>query len=1287
MAMPHRVFGLAVKFPVFVLILLFAVIWGLAYYVNVVLKRDLEHLLSVQQFSTVSIIAASIDQQIHLRTQALSHLAQAVGKQNLLGAPEQLAEFLRDNLTVETLFNGGLLIVNADGIGLADTLQGSKRIGQSLADWDCFRTALERRGVAVSTLMVDKVSGRPVVAISSPINDAVGKVIGVLAGITYLDTENFIDQIVSTYGDQHGGVLIIDRRGGRFVAATDATRVLQPIPAPGVNPIHDRYMSGYEGSGITVSSRGIEELTSSRRIATADWFAVVVLPVAAAFAPVTALQNTILGAALFLSIVVPGLVTPVVRAWLGPLRKITLALREMTTGRRALEALPVTTHDEVGQLIESFNQLQARVSEDEHLLREHRSRLETALKTARMQFIEWSITAQESIPEPLLTLVHRDERGRVATIVERDIASQEGFLVEFRGCCANAKVWLMARGRVVDPTAASRQAIAIVWDITELKLAELALLDSEERYRTLLELSSDAIFVHRDGVMVMANRSALRLFGAEREEQLLGLPWSARVHPDFHEAVRQRFQTLQQTNGQLAVPAMEQRYLRVDGAPVEVEVATSSIPFTKGRAVLSIARDITRRKDDDLRLKTLLVQQEALLDNALVGIVLLRQGVLIQCNRRFEELFGYAEGEMLGQRTDILYPTAEFYEAISERVYGVLIRGGTYIEELWFKRKDGSLFWGCLSGKALDSRQPLVGSVWICTDLTEQRHAQEHMRLVASVFENAGEGIIITDADQIILAVNRAFTEITGYTAEDMLGRRPKLLGSGRQDSLFYEQMWGKIHQGGRWRGEIWNVRKDGEVYPELLSISAVRNGDGHVTHYVGVFSDISVQKRSEKQLTFLAHHDPLTGLPNRALFNDRLTFGIRRATRNGAQLAVLFIDLDRFKDVNDTLGHHFGDQLLQIVSKKLQRSVRACDTLARLGGDEFTLLIEDLNGVAGAASVAEEVLHVFAQPFVLAEHELYISASIGISLYPTDGEEAHELVKNADAAMYRAKATGRSNYHFYAKEMTAYAIERLQLETMLRRSIQNNELVIYFQPQVELASGALIGAEALVRWRHPELGFILPGKFIPLAEETGFISALGEWALREACSKLKAWRAAGYKLPKVSINLSIKQLERGNMINLVEEVLAEIELPSECLEMEITESFIVKAEDAVQVVAGLRALGVQLSVDDFGTGYSSLMYLKQLPIQTIKIDKSFVMDIGRDVNNEAIIRTIITLAKNLGLLVVAEGVETAAQMSFLLREGCHYGQGYYFSKPLPEEEFIARWLARNGDFERLKVF
>ncbi len=559
-------------------------------------------------------------------------------------------------------------------------------------------------------------------------------------------------------------------------------------------------------------------------------------------------------------------------------------------------------------------------------------------------------------------------------------------------------------------------------------------------------------------------------------------------------------------------------------------------------------------------------------------------------------------------------------------------------------------------------------------EIAERERAEEGLRLSAKVFENTVEGVIITDAEGRILAVNRAFTLVTGYELADVLNLTPRVLKSGRHDAAFYEEMWRSLNQSGQWVGEIWNKRKNGEIYPERLTIGVVRDAVGGVGHYVGVFSDITDIKRSQERLDFLAHHDLLTNLPNRLLFNHRLKHSIELAQRNRRKLAVVFIDLDHFKNVNDTLGHELGDELLKKVAEDLSVHVRKSDTLARIGGDEFILLLDDIEAPRYAGAIAEKFLDLVSRTFMISGHEIIISASIGVSFFPTDGQDVSTLVKNADTAMYFAKTHGRNSYHFYAPAMSEYALERVQLEALLRRSIERGELSLHYQPQVDLVTGRLVGAEALVRWNNPELGSVSPVRFIPIAEDIGYISTLGEWVLRTACRQVKEWEKTGFTLPCISVNLSVKQLEHGDIVEVVGRVLEETGLSSLRLELEVTESAIMKNEKALDFLDGLRAIGVELAVDDFGTGYSSLSYLRRLPIQKLKIDRSFITDVTAEPSREAIVRAIIALANALGLHTIAEGIETEAEAKFLIQEGCQQAQGYLYSRPLPPEEFLSKW-------------
>jgi diguanylate cyclase (GGDEF)-like protein len=438
--------------------------------------------------------------------------------------------------------------------------------------------------------------------------------------------------------------------------------------------------------------------------------------------------------------------------------------------------------------------------------------------------------------------------------------------------------------------------------------------------------------------------------------------------------------------------------------------------------------------------------------------------------------------------------------------------------------------------------------------------------------------------------------------------------------------------------------------------------------------AEIAERRNAEVRLDHLAHHDPLTGLPNRLMFREQLRHSLNLAARNQRQLAVLFIDLDRFKEVNDTLGHAIGDELLVAVTQRLAAHLRTADTLARLGGDEFICVIEDLKDNHEAQRVADKLIELLSQPFMIREHELFVAASVGICLYPDDGEDVDTLVRNADTAMYQAKAHGRGRSHFYTPEMTRQAQERSHLDNLLRRAIETDELSVHYQVKVDM-SGQPVGAEALLRWRSAELGNVSPVRFIPLAEETGFIVPLGEWVLRQACVQMMAWRGAGMVIPKVSVNLSVKQIERSDVVDMVRRVLAETGLEATSLELEITESVIMNMEDALTILEGLNDLGVQLAIDDFGTGYSSLAYLKMLPIDTLKIDRAFVIGIGQNAGDEAIIRAIIALARSLQLETVAEGVDSDHQVGFLRGHGCDQIQGFLFGKPQPADEFAAHWI------------
>ncbi len=566
--------------------------------------------------------------------------------------------------------------------------------------------------------------------------------------------------------------------------------------------------------------------------------------------------------------------------------------------------------------------------------------------------------------------------------------------------------------------------------------------------------------------------------------------------------------------------------------------------------------------------------------------------------------------------------------------------------------------------------------------LIRQRKTEAELRIAAVAFESQ-ESLLITAPDSTILRVNQSFVEETGYTSEEIIGQNPRLFRSGHHDADFYRVMWDTIKRTGKWQGEVWDRRKNGEIYPKWLTISAVKGRDGQITNYVGSHIDISERKAAEGRAQYLAYHDSLTGLYNRFSLNESLTQALSAADRNKETVALMLLDLDNFKAINDTLGHAMGDLLLVDVAKRLCASVRQSDFVARLGGDEFIVMLTELETMNDVAYVAEKILNNVSQPYSIEGHELRTSTSIGICFYPDDATDCQDLIKNADVAMYHAKSRGRSNYQFFNEEMQQVALRRICIECDLRIALEKKQLLLYYQPQLDLRSGKLVGVEALIRWQHPEKGLVSPVEFIPVAEETGLIVPIGDWVLQEACRQLAEWRANGIVHINMSVNLAASQFADAALPGRIQQIIAEYELPPGSLDLEVTESMTMRSPtEAVEMMKALTGYGQSLSIDDFGTGYSSLSYLKLFPISTLKIDRSFVKDIETDMNDASICDITVLLAHKLGMKVVAEGVETEAQLKYLLSIGCEKIQGYLISKPLPADQatsFIRNYSLMTG--------
>ncbi|MBI3772804.1 MAG: EAL domain-containing protein [Gammaproteobacteria bacterium] len=650
-------------------------------------------------------------------------------------------------------------------------------------------------------------------------------------------------------------------------------------------------------------------------------------------------------------------------------------------------------------------------------------------------------------------------------------------------------------------------------------------------------------------------------------------------------------------------------------------------------------------------------------------------------NRVHHEILGYPEGDLIGRYIWDMQPDESEKTRLRDYLkYIIEVKPIPTPYITTSRRADNGAIVSVKVDWAYkyDSSNRLTGFISVISDITSQQQNQEKLRQAAAVFENTDEAVMITNAEGEITSVNRAFSAITGYAEEEVIGKNPRLLRSHRHDENFYNKMWEEIKRLGIWRGEIWNRRKNGEVFPVWQTVSAIHD-NGSVTHYVSVFSDISAIKDSEEKLNFLAYHDPLTELPNRLLMQDRLKQAIERADREKQQIAVMLIDLDHFKNVNDSLGHLKGDELLQTVAARLKEQVRKEDTVARLGGDEFVVILEDVHGAEDAARLATKFKQIFEGPTLIGNHQLHVTLSIGIALYPKDGADVSRLIKHADTALYRSKVTGRNNFHFYTEDLTAAALKRLTLESELRQAIINHEFILHYQPLINLSTRHITGVEALIRWQHPQRGTLLPEEFLSVAEETRLINTMGERALHEACRQFQQWLGQGYSLQRLAVNIAHAQLHQDNLVDILKNSLSNSGLPAHYLELEISENFMMEQGDKTPArLESLKALGVSLAIDDFGTGRSSLSYLKRLPLDRLKIDRSFISDIPGDTHDEVICRSIIGLAHNLGLSVIAEGVETSEQEKFIIALGCTEVQGFFYSKPVIASELECQLQIRH---------
>jgi diguanylate cyclase (GGDEF)-like protein/PAS domain S-box-containing protein len=818
-------------------------------------------------------------------------------------------------------------------------------------------------------------------------------------------------------------------------------------------------------------------------------------------------------------------------------------------------------------------------------------------------------------------------------------------------------------------------------------------LDGADRpYRALIEeMSEGALTLTGDGVVAYANRCLAEMLRRPLQ-QVIGSRIEDSLAPEAQDAWRallardasaKRSAELDLlTPAGLRVPVLVSvSSLHIEGLPGALAVVVTDLSWQRRSEAATTARlELVRMVEQQQRVEESLHASLAALrlrDSALGAI---SQGVLISdarghvtyMNRACEDIAGYSTQDLAGRSAGLLQGPGTCADT-RQALRTAIAQARPFHGDILNYRKDGTPFWNELSVTPVFGEPGVpVQFVGVMRDVTARRHADAQLMLAAKLFEQSSEGFIVTDEHCRIVKVNQAFTAICGHSEDEALGQNPRLLASGQHDAAFFHAMWSDMAEHGRWQGEVWNRRKDGSIYPQWLSMSRVTDAAGQVTHYIAAFSDITQRKATEDSIRRLAHFDPLTGLPNRALLSDRAAHALQISHRSQEPMALMFIDLDHFKKVNDTLGHDIGDRLLVAVSQRFHAALRNQDTLSRTGGDEFVLLLPGTDA-AGAAHVAQKLLLLAREPYQIDHHELSITPSIGIALYPSDGADYGALAKCADAAMYLAKQGGRNASCFYTAEIQTRSTRMLLLENALRRALERGELQLHYQPQRSLHGPAVVGAEALLRWQHPELGWVSPAEFIPIAESSGLIAPIGEWVMRTALRQLKTWTDRGMRPITMAVNLSAVQFRQKNLPEMVSGILRASGVDARWLELELTES--VASEDpigATAVIRGLHACGVSMSIDDFGTGYSSLSYLKQFKVSKLKIDQSFVRGVTDDPDDQAIVSAIIDMARSLGMRTVAEGVETEAQMEFLRSRGCDEFQGYLFSRPLAPDGFEA---------------
>jgi len=1235
-------------------------------------RWNLISMLDTQQSTLLSAIQMEIDAKLSLAQTQLTVVAEVMPPEAIQN-PAAAQRFLKNRVGIAQIFDDGLVVMNVEGQLIAETPAQAGRTVFNFIQHPFFRQAIVSPGATISApFRSTKPPHHPVVQFSAPIRDRDGRVVGILSGGLRLDGDNVIGSI-TRHRIGTGGYLYLYAKDRTMLVHPDPARIMQQDVPPGVNRLFDKALTGWEGTGRTVNSRGLPMVASFHQIRHAPWILASNIPEQEAFGPARRAAFVLVAMVIFVGAVA------VAVSW--------LVLRSITT--------PLV------HFAEHLEQLDAKLgSERQFALSKHSAR-ELQLLTASFNRMQEGLDHQQHELTVQMEQLHEQ-----ALILEQEIAIRQHTEQELQVALAGHR-------------ATARLLQSISDNVPDLIWAK----DLQHHY----------LFSNK------ANNDTL-LF-PDTPDEPLGKShdlFAARIvaeNPD--NADWYRFSDLCERSDQTTLatrqPMQYQEYGMVRGVLLCLDVYKAPLYDADGKLIGTVgsARIVTREKQ--------LEQENARLTRLYRILSEINQKIIHRPDPR--ELFQFVCDTLIADQSFVMAwvglpdGMGGYFPAVCAGIDMEVLQAqgsivapdeGCRIVLPLSTECDAVPASGLPDGPAsLNQAQPfkalarylirpirslpvllvlytddphllthsaelqlldeLVSDLRYALDVAEQEResllSQQQLELAATVFENSNEGIAVTDAQGRIISVNRAYCEITGYQPDEVLGETHRLLKSGRHDRSFYQAMWHILLGTGRWQGEIWNRRKDGQVYPELLSISSVKNAQGAVSRYIAVFSDISGIKQSQQQIEYLEWRDPLTDLPNRRMLCSHLAQAIELARRKDRTLALLCLDLDHFKDINDSFGHLTGDALLSLTGKRLRERMRSSDLVARLGGDEFIVLLEELEQLEHVPLIAEDIIALLQQPFRLDTGiELQSGVSIGIALFPDHGQNAMELLQQADAALYQAKQQGRGRFAYYRDDMTEKALERINLGNYLRRAVEKEELRVHYQPQVESSTGRIVGAEALMRWQNPVLGLVSPLRFIPLAEEIGCIIPMGEWILRHTCLQGHQWLDQGLPPITLAVNLSPAQIRQPGLVELIHQILDTTGFPAELLELELTESALMQHEDeTITLLKDLKALGIKLALDDFGTGYSSLTYLKHFPFDLLKVDKSFVDDLPSGVKDLKIVMTIVQMGRSLGFQLLAEGVEREEQSDCLRSLGCNLHQGYLYSKPLPAEGFAELLLRQKG--------